>query len=81
MRLQACPDTTPTIVNFPVARSREYLTRGEVEKLMAGARKSSRYGDRDAAIAQVCLAPTVSAITAPRAPKGFSSPTVESRAV
>jgi hypothetical protein len=43
--------------------------------------KSSGYGDRDAAIAQVCLAPTVSAITAPRAPKGFSSPTVESRAV
>ena len=33
-----------------------------------------------AMIAQVCLAPTVSAITAPRAPSGLSPPTVESRA-
>ena len=30
---------------------------------------------------QLCFAPTVSAITAPRAPNGFSAPMVESRAV
>jgi hypothetical protein len=33
VRLQAGPDTTPTIVNSPVVRSREYLTPGEVETL------------------------------------------------
>src|ERR1700726_4078745 len=40
--------TAPTIVNSPVARTREYLTGAEIEKLMAAARKSSRYGHRDA---------------------------------
>ena len=40
--------STPTIVNSSVARTREYLTGPEVEKLMAAARKSSRYGHRDA---------------------------------
>src|SRR5215471_7754755 len=29
-------------------RTREYLTRAEIERLMAAARKSSRYGDWDA---------------------------------
>jgi len=38
----------PTIVNSSVGRAREYLTGAEVEKLMAAARKSSRYGHRDA---------------------------------
>jgi len=38
----------PTIVNSTVARTREYLTSSEVEILMAAARKSSRYGHRDA---------------------------------
>jgi integrase len=38
----------PSIVNSSVARTREYLTANEVEKLMATARKSSRYGHRDA---------------------------------
>jgi integrase len=40
--------STPTIVNSSVARTREYLTGKEVEKLMEAARKSSRYGHRDA---------------------------------
>src|SRR5262249_8229095 len=39
---------TPTIVNSTVARNREYLTGREIETLMAAARKSSRYGHRDA---------------------------------
>jgi len=38
---------TPTTVNSSV-RTREYLTTAEIERLMAGARKSSRYGHRDA---------------------------------
>jgi hypothetical protein len=38
----------PTIVNSSVERTREYLTGPEVEKLMEAARKSSRYGHRDA---------------------------------
>jgi type 1 fimbriae regulatory protein FimB/type 1 fimbriae regulatory protein FimE len=40
--------TAPTIVNSPVARTREYLMAAEVEDLTAAARKSSRYGHRDA---------------------------------
>jgi len=39
--------STPNTVNSSVARTREYLT-ANVEKLMATARKSSRYGHRDA---------------------------------
>jgi len=38
----------PNTVNSSVARTREYLTANEVEDLMATARKSSRYGHRDA---------------------------------
>jgi integrase len=38
---------TPTTVNSSV-RTREYLTTAEIERLMAAARKSSRYGHRDA---------------------------------
>src|SRR5215471_17668553 len=41
-------DRTPSIVNSPVARTREYLTGAEVEALTATARKSSRHGHRDA---------------------------------
>src|SRR5262249_50609817 len=37
----------PTTVNSSV-RTREYLTTAEIERLMAAARKSSRYGHRDA---------------------------------
>ena len=48
MRLQAEAGTLPTIVNSSVQRTREYLTGAEVERLMAAARKSSRYGHRDA---------------------------------
>ena len=33
---------------FIVGRTREYLTANEVEELMGTARKSSRYGHRDA---------------------------------
>ena len=40
--------STPNPVNSSVARTREYLTCKEVEKLMEAARKSSRYGYRDA---------------------------------
>jgi type 1 fimbriae regulatory protein FimB/type 1 fimbriae regulatory protein FimE len=36
----------PTTVNSSV-RTREYLTTAEIERLMAAARKSSRYGHRD----------------------------------
>jgi type 1 fimbriae regulatory protein FimB/type 1 fimbriae regulatory protein FimE len=39
--------SAPTTVNSSV-RTREYLTTGEIERLMAAARKSSRYGHRDA---------------------------------
>jgi integrase len=38
---------TPSIVNSTV-RTREYLTAREVERLMAAARKFSRWGHRDA---------------------------------
>ena len=41
--------SAPNTVNSSVARTREYLTANEVENLMATARKSSRYGHRDAA--------------------------------
>src|SRR3954447_27036586 len=39
--------SAPTTVNSSV-RTREYLTTVEIERLMAAARKSSRYGHRDA---------------------------------
>jgi hypothetical protein len=47
MRLQAPAEIPPTIVDSSVARTREYFTGAEVERLMAAARKSSRYGLRD----------------------------------
>jgi type 1 fimbriae regulatory protein FimE len=40
--------TAPSTVNSLVVRTREYLTEREIERLMAAARKSSRYGHRDA---------------------------------
>jgi integrase len=40
-------ETTPTTVSSPV-RTREYLTAAEIERLIAAARASSRYGHRDA---------------------------------
>ena len=48
MAFQTVGGTAPNTVNSPVARTREYLTSAEVEGLMAAARKSSRYGHRDA---------------------------------
>jgi integrase len=39
--------SAPTTVNSSV-RTREYLTTAEIERLMAAARSSSRYGHRDA---------------------------------
>src|SRR5262245_8080629 len=39
--------SAPTTVNSSV-RTREYLTTAEIERLMAAAGKSSRYGHRDA---------------------------------
>jgi integrase len=48
MAFQVADGASPTIVNSSVARTREYLTGKEVEKLMEVARKSSRHGHRDA---------------------------------
>ena len=48
MAFEADSTTPPTIVNSSVGRTREYLTGAEAEGLMAAARKSSRYGHRDA---------------------------------
>jgi integrase len=48
MAFETSADVAPTIVNSSVARNREYLTAAEIETLMAAARKSSRYGHRDA---------------------------------
>ncbi len=48
MAFEADSTTPPTIVDSSVGRTREHLTGAEVEKLMAAARKSSRYGHRDA---------------------------------
>jgi len=47
MGFHAAVEATPNTVNSTVARTREYLTGAEVEKLMAKAR-SSRWGHRDA---------------------------------
>jgi integrase len=43
-------DIAPTIVNPSVPRTREYLTAAELENLMAVARKTGRYGQRDASM-------------------------------
>ena len=48
MAFQVANASTPNIVNSSVARTREYLTAAEVEKLIAVARKLNRYGHRDA---------------------------------
>src|SRR5262245_56021157 len=47
MENAATDRATPTTVNSSV-RTREYLTTAEIERLMAAARKSRRYGHRDA---------------------------------
>jgi integrase len=44
--------SAPTTVNSSV-RTREYLTTAEIERLMAAARKSSRYGHRDATMSLI----------------------------
>src|SRR5256885_327171 len=48
MAFQPAGGMAPSIVNSSVARTREYLTAAEIETLTAAARKSSRYGHRDA---------------------------------
>src|SRR5262245_55445940 len=48
MAFRAVSSALPTIVNSSVARTREYFTPAEIERLMATARKSNRYGHRDA---------------------------------
>ena len=48
MAFKANSTTPPTLVNSSVGRTRQYLTGADVEKLMAAARRSSRYGHRDA---------------------------------
>jgi integrase len=48
MDSQAGSEAAPTILNSTVERTREYLTRSEVEALMTAARKNSRYGHRNA---------------------------------
>src|SRR5262245_42872087 len=47
MENEGIVEAAPTTVNSSV-RSREYLTASEIERLMAAARASSRYGHRDA---------------------------------
>src|SRR5262245_58462439 len=47
MGIAATNRSTPNTVNSPV-RTREYLTSKEIERLMAAARASSRWGHRDA---------------------------------
>ena len=47
MENAAIDQMAPTTVSSSV-RTREYLTTREIERLMAAARKSSRYGHRDA---------------------------------
>jgi integrase len=44
----ACTGDWTTVTTWPLAMTREYLTTAEIERLMAAARKSSRYGHRDA---------------------------------
>ena len=48
MAFEADSTTPPIIGNSSVGRTREYLTAAEIETLIAAARKSSRYGHRDA---------------------------------
>jgi type 1 fimbriae regulatory protein FimB/type 1 fimbriae regulatory protein FimE len=48
MASKAVSGRPPTIVNSSVGRTREYFTPAEIERLMATARKASRYGHRDA---------------------------------
>jgi integrase len=48
MAFTAPHDTSPTAVNSTVKRPREYLLDHELEALMATARRSSRWGHRDA---------------------------------
>src|SRR5260370_33480740 len=48
MEIATVDDAAPNTVNSLVVRTREYLTEREIECLMAAARKSSRYGHRDA---------------------------------
>jgi type 1 fimbriae regulatory protein FimB/type 1 fimbriae regulatory protein FimE len=48
MAFLAADNSTSNIVNSSVARTREYLTAAEIDTLMTAARKSSRYGHRDA---------------------------------
>ena len=55
----------PTTVNSSV-RTREYLTTAEIERLMAAARKSSRYGHRDATMILLCYRHDASSSSARR---------------
>jgi hypothetical protein len=48
MAFKAAKRTPPTIVDSSVGRMREYFTPAGIERLIATARKSSRYGHRDA---------------------------------
>jgi site-specific recombinase XerD len=48
MAFKAAKRTPPTIVDSSVGRMQEYFTPAEIERLMATARRSSRYGHRDA---------------------------------
>ena len=50
MGSRAVKGAAPSIVNSSVRRTREYFTPAEVERLMAIARKASRYGHRDATL-------------------------------
>jgi hypothetical protein len=53
----AAPNTVSSLV-----RTREYLTGREIERLMAAARKSSRYGHRDATMIPDRLPPRLAGV-------------------
>jgi len=48
MDIHAAIDQPPSIINASVTRTRRYLTGAEVERLIEAARKTGRYGHRDA---------------------------------
>jgi hypothetical protein len=60
--------SAPNIANSSVARIREYLTGKEVDDLMAAARKSSRYGHRDATMDPDRLPPRTACLRGLRSP-------------
>ena len=61
LEIAAIIQMAPTTVSSSV-RTREYLTTREIERLMAAARKSSRYGHRDATMILIGVSRAATAI-------------------